>query len=276
MIFTHKKWDSFCAKLKENGYISIPACRVQQDTKNYLVIKHDVETNVSNAYKMAKIETGYGHCGSYYVQAYLLKESRNVELLQKMQKMGHEVSYHHDVMDSCKGNLEAAMAEFEKNRRLFSDGGFLPVTVCQHGNPMVERVGYHSNRDFFRSDQVQAQYPNMADIMVDYPQKYKTSYLYFSDAGRLFKQIYDPINNDIENSDDKNIPYQDIEALLVALNKSGGNIVSVHPHRWTRSATLYLMKSAVFKMVKCIAKLLIKIPFMKSIMGRFYYLAKKF
>ncbi len=276
MIFTYKKWDAFCAKLQKSGYTSIPACRVKPDSGNYLVLKHDVETNVASAYRMAQIEHKYGHCGSYYVQAYLLDNAENVKLLQKMQQMGHEISYHYDVMDSCKGDLEAAVTEFEKNRCAFEKNGFTCVTVCQHGNPVVERVGYTSNRDFFRSARVQEQYPNMADIMVNYPEKYETSYLYFSDAGRMFKRIYDPINNDVVNSDDKNIPYKDLNELFDGLSREDGNIISTHPHRWTGSVVKYVIKSAIFKTVKAIAKLLMKIPFMKKLMGRFYYLAKKF
>lgn len=276
MIFTYKKWEEFCAKLHQTGYISIPACQVSADLSNYLVLKHDVETNVHSAYRMAQIEQKHGHRGSYYVQAYLLNDPVNVELLQKMQCMGHEISYHYDVMDSCKGNLDAAIEVFEKNRRQFEQNGFNCTTVCQHGNPVVERVGYTSNRDFFRRDRVRELYPGMADIMVNYSDIYNTRYLYFSDAGRVFKRIYDPINNDIINSDDKNIPYQDLDDLLAGLSGEVGNIISTHPHRWTASAAKYVVKSTVFKTVKAIAKLLLKLPFMKKAMGRFYYLAKKF
>ena len=274
MIFTYKKWDDFCAKLQKAGYQSIPAQAVAE--KHYLVLKHDVETNVPNAYRMAQIEQKYGHKGSYYVQAYLLKDEKNVALLQQMQSMGHEISYHYDVMDSCKGELEKAIAEFEENRKLFVENGFVFETVCQHGNPVVERVGYTSNRDFFRKEKVREIYPDLADIMVNYPEKYRTKYLYFSDAGRLFKRIYDPINNDITPSDDKNIPYKNLDALLEGLSSETGNIISTHPHRWTASAVKYVIKSAVFKTVKAIAKVLMKIPFMKKLMGRFYHLAKKF
>ena len=276
MIFTYKKWERFCRSLQQTGIQSIPAREVKGISGSYLVLKHDVETNVNSAYRIAAIEQKYGHRGSYYVQAYLLENHENVMLLQKMQQMGHEISYHYDVMDSCKGDLTAAMEEFEKNRRRFEESGFPVATVCQHGNPVVERVGYTSNRDFFRSKEVRKRYPDMADIMVNYPEAYETEYLYFSDAGRIFKRIFDPINNDVINSEDKNIPYGDLEALQKALHKEKGNIVSIHPHRWTASATRYVIKSAVFKTVKFVAKILIKIPFLKKIMSKYYYLAKKF
>lgn len=67
MIFIYEKWDRFCSKLKEYDLISIPACDVFGNQKKYVVLKHDVETNASKAYKIAQIEYKYGHRGSYYV-----------------------------------------------------------------------------------------------------------------------------------------------------------------------------------------------------------------
>ena len=36
-----------------------------------------------------------------------------------MQGMGHEISYHYDVMDSCKGDLDKAVVEYAENVALF-------------------------------------------------------------------------------------------------------------------------------------------------------------
>ena len=275
MIFVYRRWEKFCEQLNKRGLKSIPAKDVSQNSRRYVVLKHDVETDVGKALKMAKIEWKYGHKGTYYIQAYLLEDDRNVTMLKEMQNLGHEISYHYDVMDSCKGDVEKAAAEFEKNLELFEANGFHIKTLCQHGNPIVERVGYASNRDFFRNEKIQRLYPDLADIMVDYKRKYETEYLYFSDAGRRFQLIYDPINNDIINSDDKNILYKDTNELLGALQADGGNIVSTHPHRWTESAVEYVLKAFLFKMIKCIARILAKIPFMNKFMSKYYYLAKK-
>lgn len=275
MNFVYKHWEHFCKNLQAQSFFSVPACEINADSGNYLVLKHDVETAVSHAYEIAKIENTYGHRGSFYVQAYLLEKKENVKLLKKIQKMGHEVSYHYDVMDSCKGNLDEAIREFETNRLLFQKYGFSVMTVCQHGNPIVERVGYHSNRDFFRSERVKLLYPDISDIMVNYKEQKNTEYQYFSDAGRMFKLIYDPINNDIVNSDDQNVMIQDFGALLNKLSPNAGNIISIHPHRWTNSEILYVIKNSIFKGVRAFAKILVKIPFFKKIMSRYYYLAKK-
>jgi hypothetical protein len=111
MIFVYKKWASFCSKLKDHNLISIPASDVFGNQSKYIVLKHDVEADVPKAYRMAQIEYKYGHLGSYYVQAYLMNNQDNIKLLKKMQAMGHEISYHYDVMDSCKGDIEAAVKE---------------------------------------------------------------------------------------------------------------------------------------------------------------------
>lgn len=275
MIFTYKAWEKFCQALDKAGLHSIPACDVAGAKGKYLVLKHDVETAVSHALRMAEIEHRHGHRGTYYVQAYLLDDEKNVALLQKMKDMGHEISYHYDVMDSEKGDLDRAITVFEENRLRFEGAGFAIKTLCQHGNPIVERVGYHSNRDFMRSPRVQELYPALSDIMVNFKEKAHTDYTYYSDAGRQFKMIYDPITNDITPSDEKNIPYKNLSVLLPVLLAGENAIVSTHPHRYTKSALVYTVKSGVFKVIKGVAKLLIKIPIFRRLMGRFYYLAKK-
>lgn len=274
MTFLYREWDTFCRALAERGIRSIPAREVA-GKEGYLVLKHDVETDVARAHRMASIEAAHGHRGSYYVQAYLLANGKNVTLLSEMKAMGHEISYHYDVMDACRGDLSAAMAEFERNRALFEACGFRPETVCQHGNPIVERVGYTSNRDFFRSPLVRGRYPALSDIMVNFPEAKATEYAYFSDAGRRFKRIYDPLTNDVVDSSDKDIPYDTFADLLTALTAEPCAIVSTHPHRYSSSATVYRLKAAAFTVIRKTAKLLIKLPLMKKLMSRFYHLAKK-
>ena len=275
MIFIYKNWDKFCKELKNKQIISIPAKEVEKQGKSFLVLKHDIENTVSKAYKLAEIEHSYGHRGTYYIHAYLLEDLNNVKLLKKMQKMGHEISYHHDVMDSNGGNLDNAIIEFNKNKVLFEKLGFQITTVCQHGNPIIERKGYTSNRDFFRNNKVQKLYSNISDIMVNYKEKYNIDYDYYSDAGRKFKLIYDPINNDRIKSDDKNISYETLDAIIENLMYTSRVIISTHPHRWSESAVKYILKDKLFKIIKGCAKLLMHIPICKKIMSKYYYLAKK-
>ena len=278
MIFVYRKWDEFCKKLLTLDIKSITATQYlnTQSKDRKFVLKHDVETNPERALEMARIENKYGHRGSYYVQAYLLNNEKNIHILKDIQELGHEVTYHHDVMDSNKGDLQKAIDEFKKNVSLFEENGFRVNTVCQHGNPIVERVGYTSNRDFFRSSDVRTLFPHITDIMVDFPEKSDSEYDYYSDAGRRFNLIFDPINNDIIKSDDKNIAYANLNELFNTLKNSGCDfIISTHPHRWMKSSIKYIFKDVTFRVVKFTAKFLMKIPVFKKIMSKYYYLAKK-
>ncbi len=199
-------------------------------------------------------------------------------MLIKMQKMGHEISYHHDVMDAHSGDIQAAALDFKNQCSLFEANGFAVETVCQHGNPVVERKGYASNRDFFRNESIKKQFPKMADIMVNFKEKIlgDGEYLYFSDAGRKFQLIYDPINNDLVPSDDKNIPFDNLYALWKFVKEKGGNvIISTHPHRWCRYKIQYVFKTAFFKTVRAAARIMVRLPFMKRLISKYFYLAKK-
>ena len=273
MIFNFRKWNVFCKSVsKINAFIE-PACDVSASQDRFIVLKHDVETNIKKALKIATIEHKCGIRGSYYVQAYLLKKTKNIEMLKKIKDYGHEVSYHYDVLDSTKGNIELAVSEFEQNKSLFEENGFILKTVCQHGNPLIERNGYSSNRDFFRNKDVQNKYPDICDIMVNYKEKYSIEYSYYSDAGRKFKKIFDPLNNDIVDTSDKDLSYSNLDEVLRSFE--GNVIISTHPHRWCSLSSVYILKSFFFKIAKFVAKTLYKIPLFRKFISKHYDLAKK-
>ncbi len=274
MIFTYRFYDALCKKLATGGRVSIPARELTGGTPApALVLKHDVETAPKRALRLAKIEKKYGHRASYYVQGYLLTE-KNLPLFSEIAALGHEVSYHYDCLDAAHGDLDAAITIFDENKTRFEAAGFPLSTVCQHGNPVAERVGYTSNRDFFRSEKVCARYPGLSDIMVNYSKAHGVSFDYFSDAGQRFSKIYDPENNDRVPSEEKNIVYQNEKELLSALTDTPA-IISTHPHRYRSSAFLAVLHRALFFCLRAVAKLLSKIPLFRRMMSRFYFLAKK-
>ncbi|MBR3791999.1 MAG: hypothetical protein IKK18_04785 [Clostridia bacterium] len=275
-MFVYKKWEKFCKNLYENKIQSTTAYGALKDKKeNFLILKHDVETNPQKALAMAKIENKYGHCGVYYVQAYLLESKENIDILKKIKELGHEVSYHHDVMDSNSGDLAKALEEFETNKATFEKHGFNINTVCQHGNPVVQRVGYTSNRDFFRSQQVKEKFNEIAEIMVDYREKIGVDFKYISDAGYGWKIIYDPETNDIVDSSDKDIKLKALDKVLDFIKNENAVILSTHPHRWNSNLVSAVIKNIIFKTIRFIAKVLKKIPIINKIMSKFYFLAKK-
>lgn len=58
VMFYYKKWDKFCRMIRERGFT---ICTAEQSLKlppneRFVVLKHDVETAVPNAYRLASIE----------------------------------------------------------------------------------------------------------------------------------------------------------------------------------------------------------------------------
>ncbi len=276
-MFIYKQWDDFCRKLKSNGFISISASTAleKKENKPFLVLKHDVETNPSKALKLAQIESKYSHKGSYYVQAYLLNNRKNLEILKQIQKLGHEVSYHYDVMDSNKGDINKALKEFQKNIELFEGNGFSVQTVCQHGNPTIARSGYSSNRDFFRNTNIAQLYKHIAEIMVNFKGRVNNNYKYISDAGYGWKVIFDPENNDIVENEDKNIILHNLDSIINFIKSENCVIISTHPHRWYSNTVIAYTKYINFQFIKTVAKYMLKIPFISKFIDKFYFLAKK-
>ena len=206
-MFVYKDWEIFCLKIKKLGIKSITAfdaLKYSKTKENYVIIKHDVETNVKKALKLAYIENKFGLKATYYVQSYLLENEDNTRNLKKILNLGHEVTYHYDVLDSNNGNFQDAQIEFDKTLIEFEKLGMKVKTVCPHGNPVKKRSGWSSNKDFFRNKFIKTRYFEIADIVVNTEKFINNELIYISDAGFEWKKITDISNNDnIESKDEK-------------------------------------------------------------------------
>lgn len=279
MKFIYSEWESFCKDLSIFGLHSVTASSILKkaqeggidNRQRFINLKHDVETQPQKALDLAKIEHKYGHCSTYYVQAYLMTKA-NQAIFQEIQEMGHEVTYHHDVMDGSNGILKDAIEIYKKNIELFDLLGFKVHTVCQHGNP----VSNYENRDFFRSNIVQEQFPNHSDIMVDFMDKIKMKYIYISDVGMSFKIIIDPVNSDkIKEESQKYIELGNLDTVIKEISTNTMSyIVSAHPHRYNKSLSRALIRKYTFKTIKFIAKVMFLIPGVKKILFRFNSITK--
>lgn len=270
-MFIYSVWDEICKHISKKSRTITISQILSQTTQDWLAIKHDVETNVNKALIIAKIEAKYNIKATYYIQADLL--DANYELLQEIASFGHEVTYHYDVLDANNGDFDNSIEEFKNNVKKFQKYGFEVNTVCPHGNPVIIRDGWNSNKDFFRDKKVVSLFPNILDMVVELPNKIDYKYRYISDAGYGFKEIVNIKDNDLKNNGD--IDIQDYKELLKILDNSEAFIVSTHPHRWEKRAFKFLFKIYLFKILRFSARKISSIPFLKKIISRYYYLAKK-
>jgi hypothetical protein len=269
-MFVYASWDTICQELSQCKTIRADEILIQEPNSNWVVVKHDVETAVYKALILAKIEAKYKIRATYYIQADLVRD--NYKILQEIQKLGHEVSYHYDVLDANSGDFDLAIKEFNENIDLFHSYGLEVKTVCPHGNPLINRKGWSSNKDFFRNREICSRFSDILDIVVELPNKVER-YLYISDAGYRWKQIVNIEDNDIKNGGD--IDLGDYKNLLKTIKKSKCTIISTHPHRWEKSYMKSLFNLYRFNTLRFIAKKLASIGFLRNIMSKFYFLAKK-
>ena len=272
MNFTYNEWENFCKELKRNDIISVTAASLLESARNaellprrFVVIKHDVESFPQKALDIARIESRYGHRSSYYVQPSLMVEA-NVGLFNEIQRLGHEVSYHHSVIDSAQGDIALAIVLYQKDVELFEKYGFDVKTVCQHGNPASK----YDNRDFFKSCEAKEKFPDQIDIMVDFSDKIGCAYTYISDVGMLFKIVKDPVHHMNLSADDEYTIIGDIDHVLNTIfeNPSASYVVSVHPHRYSRSAVGAIARKMLFNLLKSIARVVFLIPGIRKLVFR--------
>jgi hypothetical protein len=276
-MFIYSEWEAFCSEIKRVGIKSVTAVEALEGAKakeSYIIIKHDVETNVKKALTLAKIENKYDLRATYYVQSYLLGSKKNTEILKNIAGLGHEVTYHYDVLDSNEGDFSNAEIEFDKTLLRFETLGMKVKTVCPHGNPVKTRQGWSSNKDFFRNKTINHKYSDIEDIVV-YPEKFINGELvYISDAGFGWKKVVDISNNDHSQSRDEDLKNLGC-VMRYTQDRSKTVIVSSHPHRWRKFRASYMIHKISFFVLRTVVKGLARVVLFKRVLSKFYFLAKK-
>lgn len=270
MLFTHKNWNELCLFLtKQSEVVSVDQYLNMPSDKSRLILKHDVEYDIDLAVILGEIESKIGISSTFYFQFDVAISSPSKVV--KLQKLGHDIGYHYDVLDANNGDYQVAIDEFGEHLKAFSEMGISIKTVCPHGNPIKTRSGWSSNKDFFRSPKVRHKFPEIVDIVVDRDMIFPTKFWYVSDAGYSFKKIGDISNNDRVITPDKKI------AMPGDLPLGEMNILlSTHPHRWMRSGFNFIVKRSIFFASKKLARTLSQIGFLKPIFDSLYHIARRF
>lgn len=106
-----------------------------------MVVRCDVERDLPHALTVARQIRETGICCSMYFHT--RQGCYDVTTFAAVRDLGHEVGYHHECLDRCHGNFEAARQLFLREVDRFRRDGFPLATVCGHGEGGACKAGIY-------------------------------------------------------------------------------------------------------------------------------------
>ena len=133
MDFTIRKYRDLVRAFVESGYriVTVRQYLEMNPAGKVLVLRHDVDEQPQNAFKMAEAEKDLGVHATYYFRR--VPKSDHPDVIRKIAAMGHEIGYHYEDLTLSEGDMPKAIDSFSKNLDYFRQ--YYPVkTVCMHGS----------------------------------------------------------------------------------------------------------------------------------------------
>ena len=212
-------------------------------TPNKVILRHDVDLMPNNSLTFARIQAERGIKGVYYFRA--IPASWDERVIRAIADMGHEIGYHYECLTTCKGNLEQAISDFEKNltalRRL------APVsTICMHGSPLSK----YDSKDLWKT----YSYRDFGIIGEPYFDIDFSEVAYLTDTGRRWDghevSVRDKVNRAFP------FTFSSTQEVIAGLNNRqlpDHIMFTFHPQRWN-SNPAYWMRELVFQQTKNVVK----------------------
>ena len=191
-----------------------------RDSRDLVALRCDVERNLKYHLALAKRLAGLGiSCTMYF---HTRQGCYDADLLHQIRDHGHEIGYHHECLDRCRGDFAAARELFLREVDWFCRDGLSVMTVCAHGESGLPKNGYRGNSDLFE------RYPGLleeAGVRAEVYQKIISRWdpVYASDTFVSYRHFWSRIAEGRRS-----------RSLLMIL---------IHLHRWARNPVLRLWES---------------------------------
>lgn len=179
----------------------------------FVVLRHDVDRTVQRAIDMAHIEHEVGVKSTFYFR----NRTWDPQIVDEIASLGHEIGYHYETLGDTKGDMNAAIEQFEKELNSYRQVVSIE-TICPHGRPLSS----HRSQDILSEINL-SEYDIKGDAY-DLLDKYEL--IYASDTDRSWNthsEKFGPINTT-----------SDLEMFFE--HSTGKNVyILAHPGRWART-----------------------------------------
>ena len=227
---------------------------VGEAINKWLILRHDVDARPDNSLAFAKIQAERGICGTYYFR--MVPQSFKEEIIHEIASLGHEVGYHYETMDSCRGRVDDAYLEFCKHLEVFNK--HVPVkTISMHGSPMSP----YDNREIWKK----YDYRSLGILGEPYFDLDFNKVYYLTDTGRCWDghrfNVRDKvtIENPLKNETFLNLHFHSTEDIIKAVDAGLFPVYAMlnfHPQRWNDNPQLWL-REIILQNLKNAAKAVI-------------------
>ena len=227
--FTLARYEKLCLAIIDNGYTSQTVnsyINGTETTNRFVVLRHDVDRDLRQALRIAKLEHQMGIKSTYYFR---ISKTLQTDIIKNIANMGHEVGYHYETLDKAKGDYEKAAYIFAEELKKLRETAKV-TTASMHGNPLTK----WDNRDLWKKYKLEDFDLNgEAYLSFDFGKV-----AYYSDTGRTWKDGRFNIKDFIPiNMKTLEKPVISTTSDLIKLIQQGNlNIyLLVHPERWRSS-----------------------------------------
>lgn len=228
-------------------YIETNNQQPKNKIQKVIILRHDVDARSQNSLTVARIQAKMGIAGTYYFR--MVPQSFDESIIKEIVGLGHEVGYHYETMDTCKGNVDKAYDEFCRNLEKFNKLTEIK-TISMHGSPMspYDNRAIWQKYDYRKLGILAEPY-----LDIDFNQLY-----YITDTGRRWDghlyNIRDKATkeNPVTKPDFLNRRYHSTQDIINSVNQGifpPQTMLNFHPQRWNDKPLPWL-KEIVFQNLK--------------------------
>ncbi len=206
--------------------------------ESFAVIRHDVDRKPVNALKMALLEHSVGIKSTYYFRA--KRNTFKPEIIKAIHDFGHEIGYHYESLSDAKGNIHAAIRNFEENLAGFRK--IVPIrTIAMHGRPLSKWNNRELWRPADRRKMIIEKFGLLGEVYLDIDY---TNIAYICDTGRNWSSGKSNIRDTVETNIMPEL--RNGNDLLSSLKKRRWKklVFQIHPERWSDTPTEYIIQYA--------------------------------
>jgi hypothetical protein len=231
--FTIKAYSRLLDTLVKTGY-EFQTFRdyLLQPKERVAILRHDVDRWPKNSLIFAEIESHKLLKASYYFR--IVPESCHLDIIEKIQQLGHEIGYHYEDLASAKGDVGKGIASFKKNLDYLRTLTQID-TICMHGSPFSR----FDNRELWNH----YDYRDSSIIGEPYFDLDFNEVFYITDTGRKWNNESASIRDKVQSKFNIKVSNTNHFIELILAGEIPDRImINTHPQRWNDDWRKWLLE----------------------------------